>query len=209
MRSLRLTALFLSLSTIFLHQDISGSEIERIVEKTKQLYEDSSDLRMHFRERTSSDFFSKTDSTQGEILVKKLDRFILREERQEIIYDGQTLWIYDKINSQVIKSESYSGRPFDPGEFLRWLCDDYKLVGSEEVGEQDCYMISVDSLPEMGISSIMLWVDKGNQYVRKLTYRDGVDNQVEFLFDSIEFNVGLRDEQFEFTPPPEVEVIEW
>lgn len=209
MRSLRLTALFLSLSTIFLHQDISGSEIERIVEKTKQLYEDSSDLRMHFRERTSSDFFSKTDSTKGEILVKKPDRFILREERQEILYDGETLWIYDKRNSQVIKSGGYSGRPFDPGEFLRWLCDDYKLVGSEEVGEQDCYMISVDSLPEMGISSIMLWVDKGNQYVRKLTYRDGVDNQVEFLFDSIEFNVGLKDEQFEFTVPPEVEIIDW
>ena len=203
------SALFLSLFIIFLHEDIPGSEIERIVEKSKQLYEDSSDWRMHFRERTSSDFFSKTDSTRGEILVKKPDRFVLREERQEIIYDGETLWIYDKRNNQVIKSGGYSGRPFDPGEFLRWLYDDYKLVGSEEVGEQDCYMISVDSLPEMGISSIMLWVDKENQYVRKLTYRDGVDNQVEFLFDSIEFNVGLNEKEFQFAIPPEAELIDW
>jgi len=209
MRSLRLTALFLSLFVIFLHEDIPGSEIERIVQKSKQLYENSSDWRMHFRERTSSDFFSKTDSTEGEILVKKPDRFVLREERQEIIYDGETLWIYDKRNNQVIKSGGYSGRPFDPGEFLRWLYDDYKLVGSEEVGEQDCYMISVDSLPEMGISSIMLWVDKENQYVRKLTYRDGVDNQVEFLFDSIEFNVGLKEKEFQFAIPPEAELIDW
>jgi outer membrane lipoprotein-sorting protein len=209
MRGLRLTASFLILSITPLYVDVSASLDQQIIEKTKQLYEGSDDLQMHFRQKISSGFFSKTDSTQGEILVKKPDRFILREERQEIIYDGQTLWIYDKINSQVIKSERYSGRPFDPGEFLRRLYDEYKLVGSGEVGGHDCCVISVDSLPEMGISRVMLWVDKKNQYVRKLTYRDGVDSEVEFLFDSIEFNVGLTDEQFKFTPPPEVEVIEW
>ena len=209
MRDLRLTASLLILSITPLYVDVSASVDDQIIEKTKQLYERSDDLQMHFHQKISSDFFSKTDSTQGEILVKKPDRFILREERQEIIYDGETLWIYDKINSQVIKSESYSGRPFDPGEFLRWLYDEYKLVGSGEVGEHDCCIISVDSLPEMGISSVILWVDKEKQWVRKLSYRDNVDNQIEFLFDSIEFDIGLKDEDFEFTSPPGVEIIDW
>jgi len=209
MRSLRLSNFFLALSIIFLHKNICGSEIKRTVEKSRQLYENSNDLRMHFHEKVISDFFSETDSTEGEILLKKPNRFILREERQEILYDGETLWIYNKRDRQVIKSESYSGRPFDPGEFLRGLYDDYRIVGSEAVGEHDCYVLSLDSLPEMRISSVMLWVDKKSQYVRKLTYRDGVDNQVEFIFDSIEFDVGLKDEEFELTAPPEVEIIDW
>jgi outer membrane lipoprotein-sorting protein len=209
MRGLRLTVSLLILSITPLYVDVSASLDQQIIEKAKKLYEGSDDLQMQFHQKISSGFFSKTDSASGEIFIKKPHRFILREQKQEIIYDGQTLWIYDKINSQVIKSASYSGRPFDPGEFLRRLYDEYKLVGSGEVGGYDCCIISVDSLPEMGISSVMLWVDKNNQYVRKLTYRDGVDSEVELLFDSIEFNVGLRDEQFEFTPPPEVEVIEW
>lgn len=209
MRHLGTIALLLMLCLTPLHTAASGSRIEQIVEKTRKLYEDCDDLRMRFREKIISSFFSKIDSTQGEILLKKPDRFILREERQEIVYDGDTLWIYNKRDNQVLKSRSYSGDPFAPEEFLIAADHDYELTGEEVLHGRAHYVLRADSLPQLGVSEIVLWVDKENHHLRKLSYRDEVDNQVEFIFDTIEFNLGLKEEEFNFTPPPGVEIIDW
>jgi outer membrane lipoprotein carrier protein len=202
-------ALLLMLCSIPVHTAVSGSPAEQIVEKTRKLYEDCDDLRMSFREKITSSFFSKIDSTQGEILMKKPDRFILREERQEIVYDGDTLWIYNKRDNQVLKSRSYSGAPFAPEEFLKAADHDYKLTGEEVLQGRSHYVLRADSLPQLGISEIVLWVDEENHHLRKLSYRDEVDNQAEFIFDTIEFNLGLKEEEFNFIPPPGVEIIDW
>jgi chaperone LolA len=209
MRYLGTAALFLMLCSIPVRTAVSGSPTEQIVEKTRKLYEDCDDLRMRFHEKITSSFFSKIDSTQGEILLKKPDWFILREERQEIVYDGDTLWVYNKRDNQALKSRGYSGDPFAPEEFLKAADHDYELTGEEVLQGRAHYVLRADSSPQLGIREIVLWVDKENHHLRKLSYRDEVDNQVEFIFDTVEFNLGLKEEEFNFIPPPGVEIIDW
>ena len=149
-------------------------------------------------------------------------------ERQEIISDGRTLWVYIPENRQVIKSEidlEAQGRPGDPMSFLTGLGNlsrDFAMAWA--VPQQDLAGNHVLELtPRVSsalIQKLVITVDPkavaaSNETqpanpvfpLVAVTVFDPSGNTTRIEFHDIQVNRGIETDRFLFTIPDGVEVV--
>lgn len=146
---------------------------------------------------------------------------------QEIISDGQIVWVYIPENNQVLKSPlSPEGElEEDPLAFLTGLGNLSKRFkiswASPARNEQGDYRLLLEPLrPSSLIEQLVLVVDsaavkslagKGERRalypLKAATIHGSGDSRTTILFRNVRINQGLKEERFRFQPPPGVEVL--
>lgn len=153
-----------------------------------------------------------------------------RPTRQEIVSDGETMWVYIPENNQVIQSdisEVSEARPQDPMTFLTGLGnlseDFFVKWASPDRDEEGNYIIELEPRTTTSLfTRLEVVVDRYvvNDYVREgVTGRefpihatvavDPNDNRTMITFDrsSIRLNRGVSDFEFDFMMPAGVDVV--
>jgi outer membrane lipoprotein-sorting protein len=163
---------------IFLALAYAGSYEEDFLESVKNYYLSGLPLEIEFSTIQKLSESDEIQEVKGIFYFIDTSSFKVDFPEEEILYDGEWLWSWDKQDDKVIVEE------FDPQSSLRLL---YDILN----GNWDQFFINKflarDSITEIHLStqdknsffkSIILEVKKDSSKIQKTTYTDFQDNKV-------------------------------
>ena len=165
----------------------------------------------------SADFIQTLRTDDNEVLQESKGHFYLNRPgkfrwnyttpyEQEIVSDGERVWIFDVDLQQVTvqnKSASLNNTPMALMEGKLKLHEAYKV--SELDHRDGIYRLKLSSKSkDVDFSELIIGVNK--QGLQFMQLRDQFDQTTDIVFLKLELNKALDSELFEFTPPEGVDV---
>lgn len=138
-----------------------------------------------------------------------------------MVADGRQLWAYSPAENEVMVGQADEMKLPGPQEMIQEASNliqqvmdasDATLLGEEEVAGHDTYKLELKAregieepiFPGGGVATA--WVDKERWIVLKATYTANGFGSGSLEVRQVEFNTGLDDSLFTFTPPPGAKV---
>ena len=165
----------------------------------------------------SADFVQTLRADDNEVLQESKGHFYLSRPgkfrwnytspyEQEIVSDGEHVWVYDVDLQQVTvqkQSASVNNTPMALMEGRLKLEEAYNV--SELDHREGIYRLRLSSKSkDVDFSELIVGVDK--QGLQFMQLRDQFEQTTDIVFEKLELNKKLADELFEFTPPEGVDV---
>ncbi|MDR7667292.1 outer membrane lipoprotein-sorting protein [Methanosarcina sp. Z-7115] len=189
---------------------ISEMTVEEIAKHTQEKYETVHDFKATRISTTNVQGAEISDEV--EISVKKPNKFMSEDKKRGIIKvsNGEVMWVYDVKKGEATRTslEGY-GDLLDYGSFIKELLEDTNatLLGEEKLSGTSCYVIEETPKKDMYLTGQKIWIDKKYWIpVRIEIYFEGFNSSVEYT--NVSFNTGISDDEFEFSPPAGVKIIE-
>jgi outer membrane lipoprotein carrier protein len=196
-----------SLSGSALAMDAAG-----VVAEVQKRYKGVETLTADFVQVTFLKSLNASEEASGKVSFKKPGRMrwtYSTPAGNEMVSDGETIWIYDAELSQVIETQAGRAAAEVALEFLAGTGDIEKGFFSELSGEADGVYI-LDLVPREatdGVVSVRLEVDKKSFHVVKTIIDDGFGGETTLVLKGVKFNTPLEDEFFKYTVPKGVSVV--
>lgn len=170
----------------------------------KQLSQTQS-FQAHFVQSTQSKQFGN-QITEGEMMLQRPGKFrweITKPDQQELISNGETLWIYDKDLEQVI-IQRLSQRLDETPALL--------LAGKVESIQQFFNVSQTGNWYELKAKDTEGLVDKvrlqfDKNAIKEMQIFDNLGQRTDISFTQIKTNPKFSANYFTFTPPKGVDVI--
>ncbi|AEA47863.1 outer membrane lipoprotein-sorting protein [Archaeoglobus veneficus] len=180
---------------------------EEIAKKVEEKYNQLEDFRGVQRIVVETNGVKHTQEYEFAFKKPNKVRMYNKEQGLLIVSNGKTMWSYDEKNNEVFVMELKQPEVSpDYGKLVKNMMEyyDVELLGSEKVLGRDCYVLKLT--PKEGsefaefASTQKMWIDKEYWYPLK-TEMKGKDMSMTMEYTEIEFNTGVSDDVFEFTPP--------
>jgi outer membrane lipoprotein carrier protein len=190
--------------------ETGAQECDSMLALVRVKYQSINDLKAHVVQTITNAASGNFIRFEGELEIKrpnKLRMDITKPDKQQIVCDGSSIWMYLLDEKQVLKS----GVKSSP-QFLVWLNPLDNLLsgrardGCRTNGEYQIFM-EVDELKDI-IKAVKIVVDRKSFLIVGLEAVDINGNSAEYSFTKSKVNPGLKDSRFEFVLPPNVELIE-
>ncbi|MCW8922423.1 MAG: outer membrane lipoprotein chaperone LolA [Gammaproteobacteria bacterium] len=165
----------------------------------------------------SADFVQTLRTDDNEVLQESKGRFYLSRPgrfrwnytepyQQEIVSDGEQVWIYDVDLKQVTVQQQSASTNNTPMALMEGKL---KLEQAYDVSELDhrdgVYRLKLSSkTDDVDFSQLIVGVDK--QGMQFMQLRDQFEQTTDIVFENLELNRKLADDLFKFTPPEGVDV---
>jgi outer membrane lipoprotein carrier protein len=168
--------------------------------------------------KTMSASFSQTLRTNdGEVLQESSGKFYLNRPgkfrwnyaepyEQEIVSDGESIWIYDVDLQQVIVQKQSSTLSNTPMALMEGKLKLAKAYTVSELDHRDgIFRLKLSSKnSDTDFSELIIGVDESG--MRFMQLRDQFEQTTDIVFDNLKSNAKLASELFEFIPPEGVDV---
>jgi outer membrane lipoprotein carrier protein len=196
----------------------SGIVLEEIIDKVQGVYKGTKDFKAEFIQESIIKSIDKTEVSKGKIYFKnpgKLRWDYDVPDRQEIVTDGKTLWMYVPQDRQVMINKLSDVYQSNTSTFFLFGMGDLKrdfyihLVKPDSNDAEKGYILKLtpkESQPN--ISELFLLIDKATFQVIETYFYDFYENFIRIKFKNAVINRGLSDSLFVFTIPKGVEVLE-
>lgn len=217
MKKFKMNALIIGIITVsFASAAWSASAtVDEIVEKLQKNYSAMKDYRAFFIQEAKIKGYPKKQESSGEVYFKKGGKMRWnydKPEKQEIVTDGTTLWMYTPSLNQVMQAgfsmtnQSRVAQAFLSG--MGSIRDDFNISGGEldETGMNYMVMLTPKDATEK-IRSLELTVDSKTFYIKRSRMTDIYDNVTIVSLSDFRINSGLTDSLFDFIVPQGVEVV--
>ncbi|MBI1987523.1 MAG: outer membrane lipoprotein chaperone LolA [Nitrospinae bacterium] len=200
--------------------------LEEIVDRVQKKYEGTQGFTADFEQTTRLAAFKKEQVSSGKVFMKKPGRMrweYQSPEKQLIVSDGDTLWIYNASLHQVIEnklSKAYDSKT--PGLFLTGmgkLTEDFQVRFSPDLpqalgggtpsgaGPYTLELSPKDPQLQQNLSRLVITVNPKDYLVEKSVAYDPLGNVTALHFSNIRVNVGLPLSLFKFQVPKGAERI--
>jgi len=175
-------------------------------------YETTRTMTARFEQVVESPTLSSALESRGTVSFEKPNRMrweYAAPEEQLIVGDGDTLWIYQPEERQVIKAAL--GGAFHattPVTFLAGLGHlerDFDASLEREDGER--WVLRLVPRQDQGLGTLVLTVRKADASVQEARITDPLGTSTRLTLTDERRNVALEPELFRFTPPPGVDVV--
>ncbi len=224
---------FGSLFFSFLQTSVFGASIaeesrqktEKIITALQKKYETLGSLQASFDQKNELKSLGRTTKSSGTLLWKKPGRLrmeYVEPEKQLLVSDGRTFWLYTARFKQVMVSKTGGfGAGATPLLFLAGKGDlkENFHVTIEEIGiakrsggiwrAGQPHRIRLE--PKAASATFRrMWIEVEPENFRILTlaYVDNIGNKSHLRFSNIKENVRITGEEFRFIVPPNVEVLQ-
>ena len=198
-------ALFVSLA-VFAQQSAAADVVDRL----RSFVTDVTSFSADFEQTLYSAGGEVAQTNSGNAFLKRPGKLIWRyqgDDAQEIISDGNNIWMYDKELQQVTVNpldERVNGTPM------------VVLLGTGDLEEQ--FELSalgqsegidrVKLVPlEAGADFESLFIGLIDESLAAMELRDGFGQATQIRFSNFKPNIKISDEDFQFIPPAGVDVI--
>ena len=189
-----------------------ADELKTALTKLQERYESTKTFTAEFRQIIESPTLAGTIESRGKLAFEKPNRMRWDydpPDRQIIVGDGETLWIYQPDEKQVIKaplSEAFQART--PVSFLGGLGHvDREFDATLEKDDPARWLLRLVSKQDKGFGTLRLSVRKSDAAIEEARITDTLGTTTRLLLTGEKRNVTLEPTLFRFTPPPGVDVV--
>lgn len=187
------------------------ADLDDVLKGIKGRYGSASDLKAKFTQKTMVKTLGRSQSKTGTVWFKRPNKMrwdYVTPEKQQLITDGSTLWIYqpaekvvfmrqiDMNNSVVVPMKVLSGEIDAKTQF------DVKILKEEEGN----ILLELRPKQAAGFEKAVLFVSSKDFNISKIDVFDLYGNVTELILSEVKFNNKLKDSFFIYTPIPGVKV---
>jgi len=187
--------------------------LKQVLQKLQERYDATRTLTEDFEQSVESPTLAGTLESRGKLSFEKPNRMRWEyrpPDEQTIVGDGETLWIYQPGEKQVIKAplgEAFQART--PVSFLAGLGRvdrDFDATLARNESEQWVLKL-VPKQHDAGVGTLELGVGKADGSVAEARITDAAGTVTRILFSGERRNLALEPDLFRFAPPPGVDVV--
>jgi outer membrane lipoprotein carrier protein len=185
-----------------------------VVRKLQTRYDATKDFTADFTQAVEAATLGKALESSGQVFFKRPGRMrweFLEPEKQTIVADGQTLWVYQPAHHQVLKTPFRAAfQSAAPVSFLFGVGELSKEFDPSLVTSPGAGVIRLKLVPkqEREIGVLVLDVDPQTYDIAAAEVTDPLGNVTRLKFSNLKRDVGLADSKFTFTTPPGTDVVE-
>jgi len=190
----------------------SADELADALRTLQQRYESTRTLVAKFRQEVESPTMAGKLTSNGTVSFEKPNRMrwdYAAPDRQTIVSDGETLWIYQPEEKQVLKAplrEAFQATT--PVTFLGGLGHvDRDFTPTLESSADDRWVLKLVPREERGVGTLVLVVRKGDASIEEARISDPLGTTTRLALSDEKRNVSLGADLFHFTPPAGVDVV--
>jgi outer membrane lipoprotein carrier protein len=190
---------------------------DELVARVQNRYDRTTHLRARFRQQTRLQGFDQVQSGEGQVWILKPGMMrwdYTQPERQTIIANGDTLWIYLPEDRQAIRDQvNHSLGTRTPALFLAGearLTELFTATGVSTGGPGEGDALQLELTPKAGslpYGQVQLGIDPSSYLVKSVQLVDALGNITTMWFSDIDTEGPVDPSLFQFQIPPGVEVI--
>ena len=193
---------------------LSANASEKDLKQFIALLNQYENFKAGFVQSTVSNDDTTLESVEGDVLIKRPNQFVWLSYppvEQEIVSDGETLWIYDRDLDQVTVQPAAKKIQDSPAIILSGdeqqikRLYDVELDSTKDNSTNATYLL-MPIQQNSGLNSIQ--VTFANGVVNGLLFEDSLGQKTIIELFNVETNVTLKGNEFDFTPPEGVDVLE-
>ena len=186
--------------------------LKQALAKLQDRYESTRTLTADFRQTVESPTLAGAIESHGTLAFEKPNHMrwdYQPPDPQLIVGDGETLWIYQADEKQVIKAPlAEAFQATTPVTFLAGLGRlERDFTASLEHDEKDRWVLKLVPKKDQGIGALTLLVRKSDASVEEARVTDPLGTTTRLALTAERRNVDLDPAMFHFTPPPWVYVV--
>ncbi len=168
---------------------------------------------VRFHQTSTLKALDVTDEADGQIYIKQPGRMrweYQTPEKQLIITDGKSLWVYRPDDNQVITGNADTF--FGEGKGGAFLADmtsiqkNFTIELAPDDPEGNYVLKLTPDTPSGDIQVVMLTVSKKTFNVLQVVTENAYGDETRLTFESPQFDQDLPDSLFEFSPPKGAEI---
>jgi outer membrane lipoprotein carrier protein len=185
-----------------------------IAQRLQARYDTTKNFRADFRQETKVAALGRGEEAFGTVVFMKPGRMhweFQMPQRQSMIADGTTLWIYQPADKQVLKAPF--GAAFistTPVSFLAGvgrIKDDFNVEADARGCNAQRFYLKL--IPKQGqdLGGLTLAVTRATYDIVEAAVTDPVGNVTTLSFSNIQRNSEIAADEFRFVVPPGVDVV--
>jgi outer membrane lipoprotein carrier protein len=188
-----------------------AAEPEALLAGLRAAYENTADLTARFVQTARLVAAGMEREAHGRVAFKKEGKMRWSyegDDPQEIVSDGETLWIHQVRDRTVLRQE-LAALPESSRLALDLLTGFQGVERSFELGS--CGELCLALTPREArpdLSRVLVEVAPGGSEVRAVTTEDPLGNRTRVAFSELRRNTGLDDSLFEFRVPDGTQVLD-
>ena len=190
---------------------------DAVVARVQDRYERTSRLQARFRQETRVPGFDQVQTGEGQVWILKPGMMrwdYTSPERQTIIANGETLWIYLPEDRQVIRDHiNHSLGTRTPALFLAGqarLTDLFTVAATSIQGPGEGGLLQLELTPKgetLPYTRVHLGIDPSSYLVKLVRVVDAAGNMTAMWLSDIDTEAAVAPSLFQFHVPPGVEVM--
>src|SRR5262245_38046244 len=189
-----------------------GGALKQVLQKLQERYDATRTLTADFEQSVESPTLAGTLESRGKLSFEKPNRMrwdYRPPDEQTIVGDGETLWIYQPGEKQVIKAplgEAFQART--PVSFLAGLGRlDRDFNATLDRDEAERWVLRLVPRQDESIGTLMLIVHKPDAAITEARITDPLGTTTRIRLSEERRNITLDADLFHFTPPAGVDVV--
>ena len=180
--------------------------------KVQQRYESTKTMEADFQQTVESTALASPLKTAGKVAFEKPNRMRWDydpPDKQTIVGDGQTLWLYQPDMNQVIKAPL--GEAFQASTPLTFLSGlgqlERDFTATLEKETADGWVLHLVPKKDAALGTLGLTVRKSDASIAEARITDAAGTTTRIAFSNERRNGTIERARFTFTPPPGVDVV--
>ena len=189
------------------------------LKKMRERFDGLSTLSANFERGFQWNLAKKKQTFKGKMFLKKPNMFRFDTRDHVVSTDGESVWSFVLANNQVVINK-YAAPQNDRSPegllfnllFQEGYVQGYTSFdgGTEKLDGKTCTVIGLTALKEEAyISSIRLWIVNHTALPSRIEYVDFNEDITTYRLSRFKLDRKIPDETFRFTPPAEVEVVDF
>lgn len=180
------------------------------VDSLRQFFNEVNTFSARFSQVVLDEALNTIQESSGTLWIDRPNKFRWDYDtpfKQEIVADGQKIWIYDKALEQVTVRPLTGGLGYTPAMLLAGrgrLDDNFSIKPTGSQGNLEWAQL-VPKNKDGGFDVIRVGFEQGK--LRVLEMVDGFGNTTRVTMRMSKENVKIEPSKFQFTPPKGVDVI--
>ncbi len=181
------------------------------IESFNRFFNEINTLEAQFTQIVLDENLSAVDDGHGTVWIKRPGRFrwdYEPPEAQEIVGDGERVWLYDIEIEQVTMRDQAEALGRTPAILLAGSGDIEQTYTIEDIGSlgQVDWVNLIPEDPDSGFTEVRIGFEA--RRLRLMELVDTLDQRTRISFINLKENVPLADDIFQFIPPDGVDVID-
>ena len=182
---------------------------DALIRRLEAKYDSQQALRAQFTQTVSQ---GGQMNTLGGTLTLQGDRYRVKTNRQTLVTNGETTWIYTPARDQVLVNDYVEDETaFSPSQFFDGYQERYRVTNvrtAQRDGAQHRVLTLVPREAGAFFQEVTLWMRASDAVVTRLVVEDVNESTMTFTLRDVTFGTETTASTFRFDPPPGVEVVD-